>query len=334
MEVIAMKIGEVCKATGISRRNIHFYIKEGLISPASDESNGYYDFSEEDCMRLILIRELRKADYPVSVIQAILDNPRTAHYYYRIHINTLRSRLRYYSDIVEDLSELVRDMPLRPTLADLTQAIAGKKLPDPPEKVTYADSSPDYDNQLVNHFLWREFLPDDLTEYQKYLLEKINMLTVDPAENPDYLAIYTYLSSLDRKEIDRQYAVRVNRYSEIIDLQPDQLEAYSESLKHNLEMFLGSDQLIQVWKDMYSSYLYPDVRIYTSAVGDLAREMSPLLKRYTENINTITGLVYEWLHSPEGAQLLTDMDSKLHGYYNIDHAMHGELEAMETMVKS
>jgi DNA-binding transcriptional MerR regulator len=43
-----MKLSDICRKTGISKRTIHYYIHEGLITPAIKESNGYYDFSEED----------------------------------------------------------------------------------------------------------------------------------------------------------------------------------------------------------------------------------------------------------------------------------------------
>ena len=41
-----MRMQEICKISGFTKRNIHYYIKEGLLSPASDVQNGYYDFSE------------------------------------------------------------------------------------------------------------------------------------------------------------------------------------------------------------------------------------------------------------------------------------------------
>jgi DNA-binding transcriptional MerR regulator len=52
---IKMKLSDICRKTGISKRTIHYYIHEGLITPAIKESNGYYDFSEED--RKSVVRE-------------------------------------------------------------------------------------------------------------------------------------------------------------------------------------------------------------------------------------------------------------------------------------
>ncbi|MFR0981016.1 MAG: MerR family transcriptional regulator, partial [Holdemania filiformis] len=40
-----MRVQEVCKKTGLSRKAVHFYIQEGLVRPAKNQ-NGYYDLSE------------------------------------------------------------------------------------------------------------------------------------------------------------------------------------------------------------------------------------------------------------------------------------------------
>lgn len=42
-----MRMQEICKISGFTKRNIHYYIKEGLLSPASDVQNGYYDFQRK-----------------------------------------------------------------------------------------------------------------------------------------------------------------------------------------------------------------------------------------------------------------------------------------------
>ena len=38
--------------TGMSRQNIRYYERMGLLEPARDDSNAYRDYSEEDIRRL------------------------------------------------------------------------------------------------------------------------------------------------------------------------------------------------------------------------------------------------------------------------------------------
>ena len=54
-----MRIQEVIRQTGLSRRTIYYYIDQKLITPEADEANGYHDFSEKDIQKLFLVRKLR-----------------------------------------------------------------------------------------------------------------------------------------------------------------------------------------------------------------------------------------------------------------------------------
>jgi DNA-binding transcriptional MerR regulator len=46
-----MRIQEVIKKTGLSRRTVYYYIDQKMISPVVDEHNGYHDFSEADIQK-------------------------------------------------------------------------------------------------------------------------------------------------------------------------------------------------------------------------------------------------------------------------------------------
>ena len=59
--------------TGMSRQNIRYYERMGLLEPARDDSNAYRDYSEEDIRRLKLIRMLRMLDMPLKEIQDVIN---------------------------------------------------------------------------------------------------------------------------------------------------------------------------------------------------------------------------------------------------------------------
>lgn len=65
-----MKINEVEERVGISKANIRFYEKQGLLSPARS-ANGYREYSEEDILRLQQIIILRKLGISVQDIEKI-----------------------------------------------------------------------------------------------------------------------------------------------------------------------------------------------------------------------------------------------------------------------
>ena len=78
-----MKIQELCKCCKISKRNVYFYIKEGLLEPSCDEQSGRYVFTEADCTKLSLIVCLRNVDMPIPYIRSILNKPVLTSYYLR-----------------------------------------------------------------------------------------------------------------------------------------------------------------------------------------------------------------------------------------------------------
>ena len=65
-----MNIAEVERRTGLSRANIRFYEKEGLLKPTRGE-NGYRDYTEDDVQTLRKIMLLRRLRLSVPDIRAI-----------------------------------------------------------------------------------------------------------------------------------------------------------------------------------------------------------------------------------------------------------------------
>lgn len=68
-----MRIKEVEALVGITRKNIRFYEKEGLLSPGRETENSYRDYADEDVSRLRTIKLLRKLDIPISSIGDLLE---------------------------------------------------------------------------------------------------------------------------------------------------------------------------------------------------------------------------------------------------------------------
>ena len=65
-----MNIAEAERRTGLSRANIRFYEKEGLLKPTRGE-NGYRDYTEDNVQTLRKIMLLRRLRLSVPDIRAI-----------------------------------------------------------------------------------------------------------------------------------------------------------------------------------------------------------------------------------------------------------------------
>lgn len=69
-----MNTKQVEELVGLSRQNIRYYEKEGLLTPNREEGNFYRDYSKEDIRRLKIIKMLRMLDMPLKEIERVLKN--------------------------------------------------------------------------------------------------------------------------------------------------------------------------------------------------------------------------------------------------------------------
>ena len=68
-----MNIKEVETQTGITKQNIRFYEKKGLLHPERGMENNYREYTEADIGTLKLIKIFRRLDVPIEDIRRILD---------------------------------------------------------------------------------------------------------------------------------------------------------------------------------------------------------------------------------------------------------------------
>ena len=84
-----MKINEVEALVGVTRRNIRFYEKEGLLAPARNSQNGYRDYGEAEVAQLKQIKLLRKLGVPLDEIRRLQNENATVADGMRRHLISL-----------------------------------------------------------------------------------------------------------------------------------------------------------------------------------------------------------------------------------------------------
>ena len=90
----SMNIKEAEEETGITRQNIRFYEKKGLIQPERNQENDYRQYSVEDIRRLKTIKMLRKLDFSVENIKEVLEGSMDFSQAVRQQLENLRERKR------------------------------------------------------------------------------------------------------------------------------------------------------------------------------------------------------------------------------------------------
>ncbi len=101
-----MQIQKVEEIVGITKKNIRFYEKEGLLNPQRKIDNGYRQYSEEDIKNLERIKLLRKLDVPIEVIRDIFNGKVTYESSMSEHARPLKKQLKAIETAAELTSEL------------------------------------------------------------------------------------------------------------------------------------------------------------------------------------------------------------------------------------
>lgn len=66
-----MRINEVERLVGVTKKNIRFYEAEGLLAPRRSSENGYRDYARHDVDTLRRIKLLRKLGVPIEEIRRL-----------------------------------------------------------------------------------------------------------------------------------------------------------------------------------------------------------------------------------------------------------------------
>ncbi len=91
---MAMRIKEVEDIVGITKKNIRFYEKEGLLSPGRESENGYRNYDEADVWRLKQIKLLRTLNMPINDIRLLFEGNLSLPEAARRHIDALDGQRR------------------------------------------------------------------------------------------------------------------------------------------------------------------------------------------------------------------------------------------------
>lgn len=198
-----MKISEVMKATGLTKKAIYYYEEEGLVSPQKDRDNNYRSYSEDDVNKLIQISVLRKLDIPLSVIYEVLKNKLEIKAVMKRQLEVIENKINYLyrnKDIIQNLMEKLNGSSFKSSMNEI-EALNSRLMLDARADEGYMQKEldrlfPDNLGKIFSIF-YAQFLdePLDSDEKVKAWEELVNML--DALDEIEY--------SVDIKRIINDY---------------------------------------------------------------------------------------------------------------------------------
>lgn len=143
-----MNINEVSKRVGITRENIRFYEREGLVVPDRDSENNYRNYSEADVARLRKIRLLRSLYIPVADIRRIIDGELLLTDAADIRLNDLKARIEEYDAVGSVCKNIINREVTFEELDDDVLSDTGKAPVEMSERVLGMDHLKEIINEL------------------------------------------------------------------------------------------------------------------------------------------------------------------------------------------
>lgn len=286
-----MKINEVSKLTGLSKRAIRYYTEYDLVKPVQLE-NGYFDFNEKDVENLINIHRMRMLGLSVEHICKIMRQPSTAFYYFNKQIKKMDD-IRVQAELnIAALTKITEQLGTGTDASDLNQLLS--------ENVRYFSAAQNprpidiSDAEILANFFWGRFEGEKKrSEFEQFLFEKFKrQLIFDQA---DYaIRLRDILLSLDSSEVEMAFLARDYDNSSILELSQLDESSY-ENYVHD-----SMTRTAKHLKDPSFLRNLPVMSEYTFVAGDfftcntaIMFELSPNFKRYSDNYNKCHALLYD-----------------------------------------
>lgn len=320
-----MRLKEVVKLTGLTKRTIYFYIEEKFLSPDTNPDNGYYIFTEEDVARLKLLQQLRKADFSIKDIHEILKHPASAYIYIRKQTEALEKERELLNYKIRSLHDLYERLPILVSGESLSKAIFQTDFPD--NSVNLPTDS-NGDASLVSLYLWGPFLNDiTMTEYRKYLWGKL-VTETGKVHSEALLRLKRYVYSLTTEELDREFITRSEHIEQVALITEKDMSQYIQLVEKSIAKNVENPEFVSAWKSAYHLRIEPTTNLYDSEFNGLVSEMSPKFSMYYRNIHVCCDEVYRWFASEEGRQVKELLIKNLEGYIDLCADHHGQIAAL------
>jgi len=321
-----MRIQQVIKVTGLSKRAIHHYIKEKLITPVIDQRNGYFIFSNDDINRLTVVRLLRTLDLSLANIRNILNHPKMANYYLTKtlrDLNRQKSHMAWQEGCVKSILDGLNQEPTWEQLFLLME-----NAPSPPDKNELGDVLDIVDARMLSLYFLGKYMHDiEMTEYRRYLWDKLLRYVASP-QNKHLIPICEYLFSLNTEKIKSVFIQRDQHMDYIASLTAETQQEYIKYMTNVIQSNIRDYSWISNWKRAYEPYLLPSIIFYDSPANELMQEISPRFSAYVKNIHVCCTRLRKFLDTAEGLPLLNEMRQVFGRHMDIDNHHYGILESM------
>ena len=296
-----MRLNEITKKTGLTKKAIHFYIEEDLINPIKNDDNGYYDFDQNDLIRLNQISLFRKTGLSIQTIKDCFQYPTLLNFFLHRQVNIIKQNVLYELNTLSKLEYIINNAPPNLTPNDLIDTELKESNVD---HVIIDQLFSINDSRMVAILVWTPFLNMKVDEYRKFLWDKIsNELRLQFDYNLVYIMRLIY--QLTPKQISDSSIKVYKLYQEFKNTNEQNLPFIAETLLKKIISFCDNRTLVDKWLLLKKPVLEPVMSLYHSSSSTLLKEYNPDFVICSQKLNIICKLTIEIINQdPKTKELL------------------------------
>ena len=322
-----MRIQEVSKITGLSKKAIHFYVSEGLIHPKKLENN-YYEFSDQEIATLNQIHLFRMSGLSIQTIKEIYNYPAATNFFLHRSFNQIKLEIAEKMNQLENLEMILETIPPNGTPFDVGQ-IPSVQMKTELNMNLIDQMHPSVDERMIAILLLAPFMDIQVDEYKTYLWDKIfNDLKYQFKDNLGILTKLIY--SLSATQIRDSSMYQFNLMTELAEAQS--LDKYVNYMMNCIEQMCQDTELQQKWKLLYTPVLVP-VKNFFKRTSEKKRisQYNPLFEKCSSQLAIV---IKQCLHQISETQLKQNLLDCLDQKFHFSEDVYTDLFLLFTFHKS
>jgi DNA-binding transcriptional MerR regulator len=312
-----LKINEVMKRTGLSRKAIYIYEDRGFLSPLKN-GIGYRDYSETDVERLLLIAKLRELGLPLEEISQLLRFPEETDILLQKHFERTQRELSEAMQRLSQVQTVLYNLPPNGGLEDLVRAA---DIAIPANRAIAAarylseELAPSAARRLTMH-IFETFLdvPLDTPERWEAWYELLDI--VENAPHAVWEGFEEYYGTMTAEQSYRDYCLRRALVVGYLEYGPEEERVKGEEILRMLERLTGDEAYAARWRRYYTLVVRHPLR--NEELNRLMEILSKVYHPYNSKFDqVIRQYVYPRLEGEEGVRLQAELHRTLGDDYDM-----------------
>ncbi|MBQ4342360.1 MAG: MerR family transcriptional regulator [Erysipelotrichaceae bacterium] len=322
-----MRIHEVAKQIGLTKKAIHFYVSEGLVHPLKLENN-YYEFTSEDINRLHQILFFRKAGISIQTIKEIYDYPEATNFFLHRSFHQLKKEISEKLAQLQNLETILQSIPPNGTPLDV-EKIPVEHFKHQSEDIWIESMHPNFDERMIAILILAPFMDVQVDEYKQYLWDKIfNDLKIQFKNDLSVLTNIIY--SLNGNQIRESSSFQFNLFKQIS--QQEDLKPFVNYLIQCTHQLIFEENIRQRWILLYDPVIRPILSFFqTTSQRKRLSQYNPLFEQCALKMESI---IQKCVQLIKNTDFEKELIQKLDGKIQIDESLYSDFFVIFTFHKS